>query len=199
MQIQCPKCKGWTEDDDGTCDLCGENLHPIDTSQSEKNNPEIQVYLKQKKELRLKTFLGISVFVIAFVGLSFFFVDMMLPGLFTLPVFWMAACGYIKIWSDINTRDYYKEISPPVRRFNIIWLTTNVTAAALMILWLLPGCWKTLYRLMEMVPKLHDYWLHHTLLPLVILGGIVLIWAYCYLTLKDKIAQKTSEKKMLKG
>ena len=58
MQIQCPKCKQWFEDEDenGKCELCGAALNPNDSNHIEQANSEAELYLKQQKEGRLKNF-----------------------------------------------------------------------------------------------------------------------------------------------
>ena len=49
MQIQCPKCKGWTESDSSTCPLCGNQLG-IEAEQSSKEN--ITQYQKNLDEYK---------------------------------------------------------------------------------------------------------------------------------------------------
>ncbi|MBO4351076.1 MAG: hypothetical protein J6A01_09055 [Proteobacteria bacterium] len=70
MQIQCPKCKQWTESDTGVCSACNASLYDDDTSNQNADGhiqkkdiicEDAQVIAHQRRIRHIKAIAGASV------------------------------------------------------------------------------------------------------------------------------------------
>ncbi len=201
MQVQCPKCKEWIDDESGTCPQCSSTLTPLVSAQPINDNPDVEIYLKGKKEALIQKIWVVSLAIIAFIGFGFAFVfDMSPPAFITAFIFWIAVSKYIDIRSDIKIRSKYGEISRQVRRFKVIWFTGNAIIAILTLIWMLPNWfWKQLNWILDSMPRIGHFWWHWTLLPPFIVGIVLIVGTCLYPGFKKNIATKAAEKKMLKG
>lgn len=79
MQVQCHKCKEWTDDETGTCALCGavlyematqEDSDPLPVASKESQEDVVKNFLKERRASRIRNAIRIICFGIAATGIT---------------------------------------------------------------------------------------------------------------------------------
>ena len=200
MQIQCPKCNQWFEDDSGACPFCGASLSQMDSNHPPEENSDVQDYMKQTKEARkLHRWTGLLIGGIILAIFSLTGIQALVPAAIGAFIIWISIYALIDLSGDIKIQDAIGVIPPQVRRFEKIWFTANVLVCVLTILLYSPRLYDPIrYRMHDLRSGIIDMWLSTDLVPLFVVIPTLFLGMICYPAIKQFIANRAA-KKMIKG
>ena len=196
MQIQCPQCKEWIEDEYGTCPLCSADLYPLDTCHSKDDNPELKAYVKQKREARIQKIWKASLAGTAFLIFIFGAVlNLWTPMIIAIFTFWILLYRCIDNMGNKKILVANKEIPPKIRRFKTVWFASNgIIAFFSLLIWLSGGCRPIEHFLYSIAGFV---WWKGGFLPMISFTFILILGTMIYHPIKMSIADKAIEKKCI--